>query len=62
MSCVIKRMWLYVSGSNIVQALCVFNPLNANLNPTCHLLTLLAAHPILHISRIRVKHKGCDNI
>jgi len=30
------------------------NPLNAELNPICHLLALLA-HPILHISRIRVK-------
>jgi hypothetical protein len=33
----------------------VLNPLNAELNPICHLLTLLEAHPILHISRIRVK-------
>jgi hypothetical protein len=32
-----------------------FNPLNADLNPICHLLALLGAHPILHISRIRVK-------
>jgi hypothetical protein len=32
-----------------------FNPLNAELNPICHLLTLLGAHHILHISRIRVK-------
>ena len=31
-----------------------FNPLNAELNPICHLLALLGAHPILHISRIRV--------
>ena len=31
------------------------NPLNAELNPICHLLTLLGAHHILHISRIRVK-------
>jgi hypothetical protein len=31
-----------------------FNPLNAELNPTCHLLALLEAHHILHISRIRV--------
>ena len=29
-------------------------PLNAELNPICHLLALLGAHPILHISRIRV--------
>jgi len=31
-----------------------FNPLNAELNPICHLLALLGAHPILHVSRIRV--------
>ena len=30
------------------------NPLNAYLNPICHLLALLGAHHILHISRIRV--------
>ena len=28
--------------------------LNAELNPVCHLLTLLEAHHILHVSRIRV--------
>jgi len=33
----------------------VINPLNAELNPICHLLALLGAHPILHVSRIRVK-------
>ena len=31
-----------------------FNPLNAQLNPICHLLALLGAHHILHVSRIRV--------
>jgi len=31
------------------------NPSNADLNPICHLLVLLGAHPLLHISRIRVK-------
>jgi len=31
------------------------NPLNAELNPICHLLALLGAHHFLHISRIRVK-------
>jgi hypothetical protein len=30
------------------------NPLNAELNPICHLLALLGAHPIIHVSRIRV--------
>jgi hypothetical protein len=28
--------------------------LNAELNPICHLLALLGAHPIFHVSRIRV--------
>jgi hypothetical protein len=31
------------------------NTLNAELNPICHLLALLGAHHILHISRTRVK-------
>ena len=30
------------------------NPLNVELNPICHLLTLLGAHHILHIRRIKV--------
>jgi hypothetical protein len=29
--------------------------LNAELNPICHLLALLGAHHILHVSEIRVK-------
>ena len=32
----------------------LFNPLNAELNPICYLLALLAHH-FLHVSRIRVK-------
>jgi hypothetical protein len=31
-----------------------FKHFNAELNPVCHLLALLAAHHILHVSRIRV--------
>jgi hypothetical protein len=30
------------------------NPLNAKINPICHLLALLEARHILHVSRIRV--------
>ena len=33
----------------------LLNPLNAELNPMCHLLALLGAHHIFHISRIRIK-------
>jgi len=32
------------------------NPLNAELNPICHLLALLGAHHILHVSRIKVNN------
>ena len=31
-----------------------FKGLNAELNPICHLLALLGAHHILHVSRVRV--------
>jgi len=46
----------------------MFNPLNAELNPICHMLALLGAHPLLHVSRIRVKlllavtNKSGDNL
>jgi hypothetical protein len=33
----------------------VIDPLNAELNTICHLLALLRAHHIFHVSRIRVK-------
>ena len=32
----------------------VFNPLNTELNPICHLLALLGAHHIFHVSGLRV--------
>jgi hypothetical protein len=39
------------------------NPLNAELNPICHLMALLGAHLIFHVSRIRVRrcvhHVSC---
>jgi len=31
------------------------NPLNAELNPICHLLALIGTHHIVHISGVRVK-------
>ena len=56
---------MYVSTPSIQQAralntcnsLCcnTLNPLNAELNPICHLLALLGVHHFLHVSRIRVK-------
>ena len=36
----------------------IIKSLNAELNPICHLLALLGAHHILHVSRIRVKKQS----
>jgi len=44
---------VYLPFLMIVTHSVVFNPLNAKLNPICHLLALLGAHHILHV-RIRV--------
>ena len=41
--------WYFGSPAIIV------NPLNAKLNPICHLLALLRAHHIFHVNGIRVK-------
>ena len=38
------------------------NPLKTQFNPTCHLLALLGAHHILHVSRIRVNGVSCHLI
>jgi hypothetical protein len=46
---------LLSDGQNARMSNHKINPLNAELNPICHLLALLGAHHILHISRIRVK-------
>jgi len=35
--------------------LSIIKPLNAELNPICHLLELLGSHHILHVSRVWVK-------
>jgi len=48
---------IITSKSPFVKFWNMFNPLNAELNPICHLLALLGAHHILHVSRIRVKAK-----
>jgi len=44
-----------VCKKNLFVSAYSFNPLNAELNPICHLLALLGSHPIFHVSRIRVK-------
>jgi len=36
-----------------------FNPLNAELNQICHLLTLLGAHHIFHVSGLGVNRTQC---
>ena len=50
----IERRW--ENNTDMSMSLCerALNPLNAELNPICYLLALLAHH-FLHVSRIRVK-------
>ena len=53
-----KRGWednIKISLKNI--EISYLNPLNAELNPICHLLALLGGHHILHVSRIRLKRR-----
>jgi hypothetical protein len=38
-----------------IASVLAINPLNAELNPICHLLALLGAHHIFHVSGLRVK-------
>ena len=40
---------------SVCNSLDILNPLNAELNPICHLLALLGVHHFLHVSSIRVK-------
>jgi hypothetical protein len=40
--------------SHIGMSTLKIKPSKADLNPICHLLSLLGTHPILHIGRIRV--------
>ena len=51
-------------GSTVQQmkgALKYINPLNAKLNPICHLLALLGAHHILHVSWVGVNMQEIQN-
>jgi len=43
---------------NLYIPLLLINPLNAELNPICHLLALLGAHYIFHVSGLRVNING----
>jgi len=45
----------HIQSGTKITGYSVCNPLNAELNPIYHFLTLLGAHPILHISGVRVK-------
>ena len=47
------KIWLSITIYSCI------NPLNVELNPICHLVALLGAHRILHVSSIRVKPFVC---
>jgi transposase len=49
-----------VGGINKHCAAVGINPLSTELNPICHLLALLEAHHILHVSGPRVRKYRCN--
>jgi len=53
-------MYLHITQVfNHTKPLTNFNPLNAELNPICHLLALLGGATIVVISRLRVNVTTC---
>jgi len=54
------EIWVEITEGSLIilgpdpECLEDINPLNATLNPTCHLLALLRVHSILYVRRIRV--------
>jgi len=57
-SCQVTVVML-ATNIEIISTLKLINPLNAELNSIYHLLTLLGAHHILHISRIGFRTHSC---
>jgi hypothetical protein len=51
----VASCWLFLLNHTTMHV--SINPLNAELNPICHLLALLGVHHFLHVSRIRVNIK-----
>jgi hypothetical protein len=48
------EIWIAILKRRDFLEVIAINTLNTELNPICHLLALLGAHHILHVSRIRV--------
>jgi hypothetical protein len=60
---VVSTLLSYTSMSNAaVGNTLIINPLNAKLNPICHLLALLGGATIVVVSRLRVKHQRMYNL
>jgi hypothetical protein len=52
----------YISVFFLLFTLSFLNSLKVELNPNCHLMALLGAHHILHVSRIRVKESEVAHV
>jgi hypothetical protein len=52
-----KHMYIHQHNVDGSWFTLTIKPLNADLIPICHLLALLGAHHILHVSKIRVNIK-----
>jgi len=56
----VSRVVIFIVNCSCCSSFFISDPLNAELNPICHLPALLGAQRILHISRIRVKIFICS--
>jgi hypothetical protein len=51
-----EMMWQNMVVWQTADTARIFNSLNAELNPICHLLVLVGAHHIVHVNRVRVNN------
>ena len=63
----VNDVWLTTKGdanfsTKYVDVPLEINPLNAELKPIRHLLALVGARHIVHVSRIRVKQVLCNTV
>jgi hypothetical protein len=59
MTCTFRNATCGCTTNETIFPQVTINPVNTKLNPICHMLVFLGAHPILHVSRIRVNWKCC---
>jgi hypothetical protein len=58
----LRPKWQERSEMSLQKIQVIFNPLNAELNPNCHLLALLGGATIVVVSRLRVNPEQTEEV